>query len=452
MKGGTKAKGPPAVYHAGLALVAIATVVLPIIYLALTALAGYGVYYFATHDFLEIWEWPLGHTKYALLAKVLCSCTPLLVGGCIAVFMVKPIFARPKNRMDPIALNPAVEPRVYQMVQDICATVGAPAPRRIQLDCDLNASASFERGWHGMNANKLILTLGMPLIAGLTQREMAGVIAHEFGHFRQGIGMRFSYMIRSVNGWFVRVIYERDAWDATVEGFSATDEKWIAFMGWCMRMGIAISRGVLWCLMMLGHAISSLLLRQMEYDADRCEIRVAGSAAFETTTLKLGLLADVMTDINREMLKIWRKQFQLPDNLPVLVEHRVTHLPPEKREKIAGGIGLSKTGLLDTHPCAADRISQARKLAETGYDISDEPARDLFENFDIVSRLVTLAHYEDNLNVPTTEDFLIPLEKLIKEKREEPAEPPPAPASPLPMMTFDPNAFQGQKPQENQGN
>ncbi len=37
----------------------------------------------------------------------------------------------------------------------------------------------------------LVLTLGLLLIAaGLTERELAGVIAHEFGHFRQGAGMR----------------------------------------------------------------------------------------------------------------------------------------------------------------------------------------------------------------------------------------------------------------------
>jgi len=210
-------KGLPAVYHAGLALAAVATVVLPIIYVAITMLAGYGVYYFAVNYFAEIWEWSIGYSYYTLMLKVVCSCTPLLVGGCISIFMVKPLFARRRKRMDPIALNPDVEPRVYQMVHDVCSVLGAPAPRRIQLDCELNASASFERGWYGMHTNRLILTLGMPLIAGLTQREMAGVIAHEFGHFRQGVGMRFSYLIRNVNGWFMRVIFERDAWDATLD-------------------------------------------------------------------------------------------------------------------------------------------------------------------------------------------------------------------------------------------
>ncbi|MDB6156138.1 MAG: hypothetical protein JWL90_4591, partial [Chthoniobacteraceae bacterium] len=70
-----------------------------------------------------------------------------------------------------------------------------------------------------------------------------------------------------------------------------------------------------------------------------------------------------------------------------------------------------------------DRVKCARQIGAAGSELSEEPARALFENFDMLSRLVTLAHYEDDLNVPTTADFLIPLEKLLKAKSE------PAPAA-----------------------
>lgn len=439
---------PPAVYQIGLLLVALAMVVLPCIYVALTVLAGYCVYYFAVNYFAGIWEWPVGE-QGGLIAKVVCSFTPLLVGGCIAFFMVKPLFARRARRMDPIALNPEVEPRVYQLVYDVCNAVGAPAPGRIQLDCDLNASAGFDRGLRGIFGKKLVLTLGMPLMAGLTQREFAGVIAHEFGHFRQGAGMRLSFLIRRINFWFVRVIYERDAWDVWLAG-GGSQVWWVAFMIGCARFGVWVSRRVLWCLMMLGHLISAFLMRQMEYDADRCEMRMAGSDAFESTMLKLEVLGSVMKDLNLEMRRSWRKNFQLPDNLPVLVEYRALHMPAETREKIEGRAGMEKTRPLDTHPCAADRIRQARRLAETGFDISNEPVRGLFENFDTVSRLVTLAHYEDNLKVPTTPDFLIPVEQIVRAKREPAPEPPPKPS--LPVMKFDPSVIPGGPPPADSAN
>jgi len=64
-----------------------------------------------------------------------------------------------------------------------------------------------------MPGNDLVLAAGLPLVAWLSLRQFAGVLAHEFGHFSQGAGMRPTYVIRSISHWFTRVIYERDEWD-----------------------------------------------------------------------------------------------------------------------------------------------------------------------------------------------------------------------------------------------
>lgn len=53
-----------------------------------------------------------------------------------------------------------------------------------------------------------MLTIGLPLVAGLSLQQLAGVLAHEFGHFSQGAGMRLTYIVRSINAWFLRVVYE----------------------------------------------------------------------------------------------------------------------------------------------------------------------------------------------------------------------------------------------------
>jgi len=407
------ARPPSLVYRIGLILVALAMVCLPVIYVALTALVIWEIYEFAVYDFLAIWNWPVGNSKYGLLAKFFCSVTPLLVGGIVAFFMVKPLFARRAARMHPLAMNPEIEPRVYQLVQDVCRLLDAPSPQRIELDCAVNASAAFDGGLRGFFTNKLVLTIGLPLVAGLTVRELAGVVAHEFGHFRQGAGMRASFVIRRINGWFSRVIYERDSWDEMIEAWAASSEGWMSLMVSCIQFGVWISRRVLWILMMVGHLLGAFLLRQMEYDADAAEIRLAGSAAFESTTLKMAMLGTVYSELHFEMRRSWRSKFKLPDNLPLLVEHRAAAMPEEKRERIHNAVGLAKTGWLDTHPSSADRVRNARRLAEPGFEISNEPARQLFENFETVSHLVTLAYYEDDLNIPTADDFLIPVRQIM---------------------------------------
>ncbi len=397
------------------------------------------MWFFATHYFPGIWEWPILRSHYGIIIVIVCSCTPLLIGEAIALAMVKPLFARRGRHMQPLVLQPEVEPRVYALVHEVCRLVGASVPKRIELDCDLNASARFRRGLLSFFGHDLILTLGLPLIAGLSERELAGVIAHEFGHFRQGVGMRLSYLIRRINHWFARLVYERDGWDETLAALHSTDSIWIGFMAGSARAGVGLSRGILWLLMRTGHFLSGLLLRQMEYEADRWEMRIAGSAGFESTMLRLATLGYVLKDICGEMRRSWRRQLQLPDNLPVLVEYRAHRLSPEKRAKIENKVGLDKTGWFDTHPSAADRIRRARQLAEPGRLTNDAPARQLFENFDTISRLVTLAHYEDDLNVPTSPDFLIPLEAVIKGTVAPPPTAPPAPV--IPMMSYDPSKF-----------
>ena len=56
-------------------------------------------------------------------------------------------------------------------------------PKRIDLDCQLNAAASLRRGALSLFGNDLVLTIGLPLVAGLNVQQFAGVIGHEFGHF-----------------------------------------------------------------------------------------------------------------------------------------------------------------------------------------------------------------------------------------------------------------------------
>ena len=38
------------------------------------------------------------------------------------------------------------------------------------------------------------------------------MLAHELGHFSQSTGMRLTYLMRAINRWFARVVYELSRW------------------------------------------------------------------------------------------------------------------------------------------------------------------------------------------------------------------------------------------------
>ncbi len=215
-----------------------------------------------------------------------------------------------------------------ELKRKLSQLVGASAPRRIDLDCEVNASASFRRGFVSMLGNDLVLTIGLPLVAGLDLRQLSGVLAHEFGHFAQGGGMRLSYIIRRVNHWFARVVFERDEWDASLKGLSDDTHHWMVQVVGCLSQGcVWLTRRLLWVLMMLGNAISCFLLRQMEFDADRYEARVAGSAAFESTALKLQGLG-LAARCAQHDLGEFSSAARLPDDFPKLVQENYRAFSP----------------------------------------------------------------------------------------------------------------------------
>jgi Zn-dependent protease with chaperone function len=379
-----------------LILVTLVMLILPVIYVGMIAAAAWGVYLYATHfTFLS----GLGGPRIWLLKAVLYI-GPIFAGLVLIFFMIKPLFARRAARAQPLAMNPAYEPTLYAFIAKICDLVGAPMPKRIDLDCQINAAASFRRGAASLFSNDLVLTIGVPLVGALSLREFAGVVAHEFGHFTQGFGMRLSYIVRNINGWFARVVYQRDAWDLTLDEWaSETDDGWVMLVVFMVQCGVGISRTLLKLLMFLGHAVSCFLLRQMEYDADSYEIKVAGSAAFESTARRFATLHAAAEKAYKEMRATWNLNRKLPDNFSAFLSHQESKLPSKLRDKIQDTLGLARTGMFRTHPSAGDRIRRARQAGESGVFHLDYPASVLFTKFDVVSRQITHLHYTDDLGL-----------------------------------------------------
>ncbi|MBL9138946.1 MAG: M48 family metalloprotease [Verrucomicrobiales bacterium] len=408
LRAGIRRPRVPFLYTVGLTLVAGAMVLLPLVYLALVGAMGYAVYWHAT-EHLSWFASRVGGWRFQLV-KGFAYGALLLVGVVIVFFLLKPLFAKRPKRPQPLALHPGAEPRLYAFIEAICRAVGAPRPRRIDLDAQLNASASFRRGFLSFLGGDLVLTLGLPLVANLSVAELAGVVAHEFGHFTQGLAMRLGYVVARVNGWFARVVDERDTWDATLDDWAENPEDWrIGLVVWTAQMGVGLSRLFLRMLMYIGVALSGFLSRQMEIHADACEIRLAGSETFERTTRKFATLAAALAQTQQTLRQGWNRSGRLPDNLPELIRRIHDELPAATVARIQDTLGLGKTQWFHTHPCPAERIGRARRSAEPGILADDRPAFVLFEDFDVPARQVTELFYSDELGLPITSDTILPL-------------------------------------------
>ena len=398
-----------AAYRFGLVIVGAAMLLLPLIYLGSIALTAKAVWWHLTTNAGIVSG--RGNAQGRLLVYL----GPALIGLVVIFFLVKPILARPSRARDPLPLDPQAEPTLIEFIQAICRQVRAPMPRRVQVDCDVNASAGFmRRGVAGVLSNDLVLTIGLPLVAGLTVRQLGGVLAHEFGHFAQGGGMRLTAIVRGVNGWFARVVFERDEWDERLEGWSRNVDGRVAILLVLAKGAIWLSRQLLRGLMLTGHAISCFMLRQMEFDADSYEVKITGSETFGQTSRRMREM-NVGVHYGYGDLRATLRHGKLPSHLPAFVVQRTSCVPSDVLDEVTNTAD-ERTGMFDTHPCDADRIRAAQAAAAPGVMAGgDGPATALFGNFDALSSAATRHHYEHNLGIGLEDIALIDTDEAMRD-------------------------------------
>lgn len=399
LEGSIPPRRVPWTYRVTLGLTAFAMVLLPLAYVALTVAAGYGVWWWA-HVGTSVFSGS-GGSIWRLIAYL----GPLIAGAILVLFMIKPLFARPARSPASLTLDLERQPALRDLIAGICARVGAPMPVQVDLDCQVNASARLRRGVLSLGRRDLALTIGLPLAAGLTGRQLAGVLAHEFGHFAQGAGMAFTYVIRSVNNWFARVVFERDEWDEKLAEGSQLDIR-IGIIFWLARGGVGLSRLILRGLMTVGHAIACLQLRQMEFDADYYEMHVGGSEAFVETSRELRRLGHASQAAFNDLGELWSER-RLVDDFPAFVAHRRAGLGADALGKIDAAPLEEKTRWFHTHPSDLERTIQARALALPGIFRGDGPAAGLFHDFPGVCRETTEHFYREQLALKFKPEALV---------------------------------------------
>ncbi len=229
--------------------------------------------------------------------------------------------------------------------------------------------------------------------------------------------MWMSYLIRSINAWFMRIVYQRDTWDVWLEKSAKIIDVRIAIVLHFARFMIWLTRRILWLFSFFGQLVSCYLLRQMEYDADLHECRLSGSKTFENTSKKMRYLAiayqQSLADLNTFLL-----DGKLGDDFPMMIIFNRDQQEPTLREKIESLGRDEKTEWLATHPCDRDRIAAAQRENAPGIFAVDHPATVLFEHFEEVCKEATTSFLQAALADAFKLQMLVPLPQLLAQKIE----------------------------------
>jgi Zn-dependent protease with chaperone function len=413
-------RGP--LYRISLLAVAAMMLLVPLIYVAFVAGIGYLAFLHAVQNY-PILIAPLKELRGqgVIIAEVFAVgfyVGPLLAAGVLLMLVLRPVFIRSDHDRQVYTVTPAEEPALYAFVGSLCTFIGAPIPTRIDIDATPTASAHLNRGLLSvLRRGDVVLTIGLPLIHGMNLTEFSGVLAHELGHFSQGAGMRAQVLIHHVNAWVARVVADAAEGNASIEWHSESQVRFILLAKLIIKCFIKLSLWVTKLLFMImlftAHLLSSIMSRQMEYDADRHEARFTGAASFVATLRRVMELSVGHEKTLSQIPDFWKNGKKLPDDVPAMVAHASRRLTPEQRRIVDAVLARQGAGWFSSHPAPKDRIRAVNAAAEPGIFSLDLPAISLLRDPHAVSVRASYGFYRSRLGNAFDQATMVPVTSYL---------------------------------------
>lgn len=371
------------------------TLLLPLAYvLGVMALGGYvswaGVEWVRTLIKIKHWVWqdflPLSY---------------LAAGIVTWIFTLRPLLARPKSVTIALQATPTSQKRLFELVDKICWHLHLDPPQEVWLDTTLGIRSSVKNGVLGSAGRELILNIGLPTVSVVSAHQFAALLVRELAMNAGGLGSTFSHLVRELNVWFYRALYERDPWELELR---AKRDRETLFQG--------VIRNITWLwmnvaklpfaiLVVFARIIGAAALTRMESTATAATIKVIGKESWQDLLSKMELLQTAWVESRHEIQRGIARQ-RLPENLPLLLARHVnSRLRPKAK---------SSSPEIPPEATAASLIA----------DLSAEsPGASLIRGFVEVSRQVTCFYYQHELGIGLHENNLVAEEEVLHQNRRE---------------------------------
>jgi len=260
---------------------------------------------------------------------------PFVIGG-VAVWFLIAYFSNTKMIQHATGAQPLMRrenPRVYNIVENLCMTCGMDMPKvNVIDDPQLNAFAS------GIDKNSYTVTVTTGLLDRLNDDELAGVIGHELTHIRNRdtrlliTSIVFVGIISTVLSLVVRMIYNR-MWFG---GFSSSSDdrnnKGSGLSAMAIMIIGAVCAAIAYLFIMLTRFAIS---RKREFMADAGGAELCGNPLALASALRKISSNPGLGDVERE------------DIAQMYIIHP---------RQMAQGLMSFLSGLFATHPSTEERI------------------------------------------------------------------------------------------------
>lgn len=204
----------------------------------------------------------------------------VIFGVMIFVFMLKFIFIKnQKPTENHIEIFEKDQPHLFAFIRKVAQDSFNQMPKHVYIARGVNASVSADSQLLSfLFASPKNLTIGLGIVNTLNISEFKSVLAHEFGHFSQ----KSTHFGRYVYAFYLMLynwIYAEDSWDNMLSKLLYSGLKAIRITGWFILSSSNVIKRVMAYLFRFVQKNYMRLSREMEYNADKMAVCLAGNEA-----------------------------------------------------------------------------------------------------------------------------------------------------------------------------
>ncbi len=344
----------------------------------------------------------LGHVLHGFISVLLFLLLPALL---------KPLLAFRRPEFVATALRHRREKDLYAFVSHIAEAAGAPAPRWVVADLQPRVAVQFVAN-DGFISGKLLLRLGLPVLAELNTRQFAGLLAHELTYFSPALQPRAAFLLREINGWFRRASHHPDALDQLLARWAEEWPRLLQPVVREVRKLVEVGRKATLGWLSLSDVVARPFVRHMVAQADHAQRRVAGASVFVETVERARLLDHVARLIEPDLRNLWQERRKLVEDFAGAIAGKAQAFtsriqPTLDEEQQAQWLRTGEIRPTDRERCDGELGS------EEGLILCSRPARGISRRFVKTVRRLSYLHYRRIMKLPVTADRLITVPEYI---------------------------------------
>jgi hypothetical protein len=278
----------------------------------------------------------------------------------------------------------AGEPRLQNLLGEVAQQMGAAAPQRVLVTCDVRVAHRRRGGGE--------LMIGLPLVACLTEDELAGLLASHLALARRGSAAGAIAWIRGINAWLWHSVYGQSRLDQWLSVVAQRQHFHVSKLLLPLSVLNWPPRVVLFVPMFIANTIGAGVIRRAEQDADRLAARLIGLRAFGGLLERQELIDFAWEGVLAELEFLHREQ-QLPASLAEHLALRMQDMTPELRAVLGETVNKPAERPFDSRASREERMQALAGEPATGVLQCSRPAKGFLIGYEALTTTMTRDYY-----------------------------------------------------------